>query len=276
MIEKIRLFAIEQHHKVNQLYDNLPYSVHLIDVNKFVDKFKYLLTDEEYKTAKCVAWCHDILEDTNITYNELCKQTSKEIAENVYLLTNNKGRNRKERANEDYYNGIKTSKIAIYVKLCDRISNTVYSIYKGDNKRYDSELPLFKSHLFDSFFIDMWNFLEQIKNVELEEIYTHIVKFDKDTIENINLPKLIGYNTYIELYNKGIIRKSQLLKNHYYYGTCRNANVALWNGYEFLYNRTKFGSTYVETINHLEDDNGYDLFIPLRITEPKEEQKIKF
>lgn len=274
MIEKSRNFAITNHQKINQKYDNLPYSVHLIDINKYVDKFKNLLTNDEYELAKCSAWCHDILEDTNVTYNELVKNTSVEIAKIVYLLTNNKGRNREERANSEYYAGIKSNKIAIYVKICDRISNSVYSCYKGDNSRYENELSTFKSIYTDEF-DSMWKYLENI-TVELNEHYTKIKKFDDENIECINLPTNIPYELYIELYSKGIISKSELIKNNYYLGTCRNASVALWNGFEFLYNRTKFGSTYIESINHFEDDNGYDLFIPLRITEPSEYQRIKY
>ena len=30
------------------------------------------------------------------------------------------------------------------------------------------------------------------------------------------------------------------------------------------YDRYKFGFTFKEKINHFEDDNGYDLFVPLR------------
>lgn len=29
--------------------------------------------------------------------------------------------------------------------------------------------------------------------------------------------------------------------------------------------RNKFGSTYEEYINHFEDDNGFDLFVPIKL-----------
>ena len=32
----------------------------------------------------------------------------------------------------------------------------------------------------------------------------------------------------------------------------------------FEYQRYKFGFTFPEKINHFEDDNGYDLFVPIR------------
>ena len=49
-----------------------------------------------------------------------------------------------------------------------------------------------------------------------------------------------------------------------YIGECRNASEAVWLGDKFEYQRYKFGETFPEKINHFEDDNGYDLFVPLR------------
>lgn len=102
----------------------------------------------------------------------------------------------------------------------------------------------------------------------------NIDKFDESTIENVYLPNPIPKELYEELYNKGIIRKSDLKKDTYYFGACRNASVALWNGDVFIYMRTKFGYIYSEKINHLEDDNGFDLFIPLKEVIPNNEEKI--
>lgn len=65
-------------------------------------------------------------------------------------------------------------------------------------------------------------------------------------------------------YEAGVIKKEDLEDGAYYWGTCRNASIARWDGKEFWYIRQKFGSTFAESINHLEDDNGYDLFIPLK------------
>lgn len=61
------------------------------------------------------------------------------------------------------------------------------------------------------------------------------------------------------------VRKSDLIDGEYYYGYCRNSTCARWSETkdEFEYVRHKFGSTFTDSINHPEDDNGYDLFIPL-------------
>ena len=58
------------------------------------------------------------------------------------------------------------------------------------------------------------------------------------------------------------IKKEDLVIGHSYKGFCRNAHVAVWDGKVFWYDRYKFGDTYKEDINHFEDDDGYDLFLP--------------
>jgi len=62
----------------------------------------------------------------------------------------------------------------------------------------------------------------------------------------------------------GAISKSELVDCAQYLGVCRNAYVAKWlaDKNKFVYLRTKFGKTFAEEINHPEDDDGYDLFIP--------------
>ncbi len=63
----------------------------------------------------------------------------------------------------------------------------------------------------------------------------------------------------------GAIPKKDLVVGRKYKGKCRNSGTAIWKGDVFEYDRTKFGSTYKEEINHYEDDNGADLFIPYDI-----------
>lgn len=58
------------------------------------------------------------------------------------------------------------------------------------------------------------------------------------------------------------IPKKDLKVGHIYLGDCRNADKAVWTGKKFEYQRYKFGSTFLEYINHYEDDDGYDVFVP--------------
>ena len=62
------------------------------------------------------------------------------------------------------------------------------------------------------------------------------------------------------------IPKSELIVGHTYCGHCRNASKATWNGKVFQYMRRKFGSEFLEEINHYEDDNndGIDVFVPIK------------
>jgi len=70
---------------------------------------------------------------------------------------------------------------------------------------------------------------------------------------------------YIDrLISFGAIPKNQLIIGHTYYGKCRNSEKAEWDGKKFNYIRNKFGAVYTEQINHFEDDDGYDVFVPIR------------
>ena len=62
-----------------------------------------------------------------------------------------------------------------------------------------------------------------------------------------------------------LLYKKDLEVGQEYWGYCRNSDKAIWTGKEFEYKRYKFGSYYTDTINHFEDDDGYDLFVPVAI-----------
>ena len=62
-----------------------------------------------------------------------------------------------------------------------------------------------------------------------------------------------------------VIPKSELVEGVTYDGECRNADEAVWLGDRFEYDRYKFGYTFKEKINHFEDDEGYDVFVPMEI-----------
>lgn len=80
--------------------------------------------------------------------------------------------------------------------------------------------------------------------------------------EGFPLPSEFDIENY---YEKGVIRKEDLIDGKYYLGICRNAEVAKWDAEKnvFSYLRQKFNLKYFEEINHISDDDGYDLFIPI-------------
>ncbi len=79
----------------------------------------------------------------------MVQNLGKEEADIIYALTNEKGRNRAERGNDKYYEGIRNTPGAIFVKLCDRIANVQYSkmtksrmfeMYKKENPEFMSKV----------------------------------------------------------------------------------------------------------------------------------------
>lgn len=69
------------------------------------------------------------------------------------------------------------------------------------------------------------------------------------------------------LIRHGAIPLHELIAGKTYIGTCRNASEAVWLGDKFEYMRYKWGETYPEKINHFEDDDGYDVFVPIKVKE---------
>ena len=96
-------------------------------------------------------WGHDLIEDTRVSYNDVKEQLGESAADIIYSLTNEKGKNRKERANDKYYEGIRNTPGGVFVKLCDRIANVQYSkmtgsrmfeMYKKENLEFTKALGL--------------------------------------------------------------------------------------------------------------------------------------
>lgn len=152
MDSKIIAFAIESHASVNQTYDGKPYSVHLAMVFSQAMRFIEHIPKKDRDDVLNAVWLHDTIEDCRLTYNDIVKISNVEVAEMVYALSNEKGRNRKERANGKYYKGIRETEFATFIKLCDRLANVIYS--KETNSRmfdvYKNENQDFLKHLFET------------------------------------------------------------------------------------------------------------------------------
>jgi len=160
-LEEIRLAAHQLHQSVNQVYgDDLPYGFHLDMVAESVNSYGYLVCAREEDVVPLYfgSFFHDSIEDTRQTYHDVLKRARKWMTEDqalmateiVYALTNDKGRTRAERAGEKYYEGIRQTPYAPFVKLCDRLANVTYSCSvdngrQGNRMRevYKEEMPHF-------------------------------------------------------------------------------------------------------------------------------------
>jgi (p)ppGpp synthase/HD superfamily hydrolase len=133
------------------MYDKyLPYEFHLRMVVEAAKKFLHLITYEKDSEAVLLgAWGHDLIEDTRVSYNDVKQELGEMSADIVYACSNEKGKNRKERANAKYYDGIRTTPYAVFVKLCDRIANVQYSKMSGSRmfEMYKKENPDFIASL---------------------------------------------------------------------------------------------------------------------------------
>ena len=103
-----------------------------------------------------------------------------------------------------------------------------------------------------------------------EEYWRNLKPFK--TVDNIPELPIVDKNEWDNFYvpiliRCGAIPKDKLIPGCKYKGTCRNAEIATWTGTNFVYKRTKFNYTYDETINHFQDDDGSDLFVPLELIE---------
>lgn len=158
-IETMRQSAYDLHQSVNQTYgDSLPYGFHLDMVVDLIRRYGHLVCagEEDVLPLFFGGFYHDSIEDARLTYNDVKKvarqwmtdEQALTAVEIVYALTNDKGRNRAERAGEKYYKGIRETPYAPFVKLCDRLANTTFSCSDDEgNPRmrevYKQEMPHF-------------------------------------------------------------------------------------------------------------------------------------
>lgn len=157
-MEKKIKWIIEQHNSTNHWYDEyLPYEFHLRMVAQVAKDFIHLVPDSndgeigDREAITMAAYGHDLIEDTRVSYNDVKEVLGFQVAEIIYAVSNEKGKNRKERANDKYYEGIRNTPGAVFVKLCDRIANVQYSkmtksrmfeMYKKENTEFTKSLGL--------------------------------------------------------------------------------------------------------------------------------------
>lgn len=198
-VNEIYRLADETHKAVNQLYDeNRPYSYHLSMCADAVMVFgNYIFeTTDNILPVIFAAFFHDSIEDARLTYNDLLKiactiferDQAVLAADIVYALTNEKGKTRKERANDKYYLGIRETPYAPFVKMCDRYANIKHSFIKMQKKSsngsrmfevYKKEWPEF----IDKIFVYNNGLEYEIPNSIIDEI--EIMLNNNENIEDV-------------------------------------------------------------------------------------------
>lgn len=82
---------------------------------------------DEYTT--CIALLHDVIEDTDVTLDDLSKEFPKEVVDALRLLTHEQGTDY-----FDYVKAIKQNPLAKAVKLADLAHNSDQSRMAGDTR----------------------------------------------------------------------------------------------------------------------------------------------
>jgi len=107
--------------------------------------------------------------------------------------------------------------------------------------------------------IRYWNELKPFKN---PEDVPPIPRVDEKEYKEFYVPRLI---------DAGAIPKKDLVDGQFYFGEYRNANVGKWVAEKNVFEhwRYKFGYR-LEECNHFEDDDGFALFVPIRLANDAE------
>lgn len=119
-VQFAKMFAKGAH--IGQTHSGRPFWCHLEDVANTLESYN-LATRE----LLCAAWLHDTIEDTPTTYQDLKQLFGEEIAELVWAVTDEMGRNRKERKEKSHAKNFATRESTI-LKLADLYVNVKAAI----------------------------------------------------------------------------------------------------------------------------------------------------
>lgn len=159
--------------EVNQKYGgslNLPYSFHLEMVAKQAILFeKYIPSDSPYNEAVWIGiYGHDSIEDARLSYNDIKERFGELSADIIYLCTEHKGKNRDQRKPISFYTELAKNNLAVFVKLCDIIANTKFSLLTNSSMfyKYRQEYDLkVKKYLYTDEYKDMFKYLDELYSI---------------------------------------------------------------------------------------------------------------
>ena len=157
-IKKAMSFA-QKAHNVQSYGECYPYFKHLEDVYKVLLEFGF--NEERDLDLLVSSYLHDTLEDTTTSYIRLKNEFGEEVAELVYCVTDEIGRNRKEKHLKTYPK-IRANPKSIILKVADRIANVRFSFQTSSDHfaMYVKEFPEFQTELRIYRQIDnMWDYL---------------------------------------------------------------------------------------------------------------------
>ena len=157
-VKEARQVAIKTHG--TQDYDGIfPYEKHLDDAVEVLERFSII-----HPKYLCACYLHDSIEDGSISYNKVKSYFGFEVAEMVFCVTDEMGRNREEKKAKTLPKTASNSD-AVIIKLADRIANIEHG---GKIDMYRVEYEAFKAALYqdpvDPLAEPLWDHLESLLN----------------------------------------------------------------------------------------------------------------
>ncbi|MCG8611283.1 MAG: HD domain-containing protein [Pseudomonadales bacterium] len=158
-LDKAKAFAFSAHE--GQRYGDKPYSVHLEDVVHLLGPFGL--------NAQIIGYLHDVVEDTDVTLDQLQDEFGVFVAQCVDILTDKPGSNRAQRKRQTYAlmaRVVGDHELALVVKAADRLANVSACVKSSNLKKftmYRDEHEQFKSAAYRQDLCEsLWNELDQL------------------------------------------------------------------------------------------------------------------
>lgn len=138
--EEAAYYIAFEAHK-GQEYGDEPYcSGHIFKVVNLAKKRMGLyFYESQWETIVCCAYLHDVIEDTDITYDDLLRVFSRQVVDIVVLLTKAWGESYQE-----YLMHIGANPIAAFVKWCDACVNAQKCLSTGSIDRANHYIKVMK------------------------------------------------------------------------------------------------------------------------------------
>jgi len=168
-------FARLAHDNANCTYDGKNYYTHVEMVEDSVDMYETVfLSYDDYFIARKGASGHDLIEDAQLTFNDIKKASNKEVARIILDVTDVHEENRLLRHLFTMGKTVKDYR-SIIVKMADMRANGLYSKTHGSSMyskyvaEYEYRRPIFKmalkwymKHLDTEVLEDFWTELDEI------------------------------------------------------------------------------------------------------------------
>lgn len=126
-VQQARAFAIEAHG--DQMYGRMPYSYHLDQVHSKLQELSHFGWDIP-EDAYVVAYLHDVLEDTDVTFRDLTDTFGGIVSGFVRSLTKYP-----DLPYQEYLIRVKANTVSKIVKIADTMCNLQASIASVEPKR---------------------------------------------------------------------------------------------------------------------------------------------